>query len=1203
MKTELEHKMPKINYRLLKVTHCLILTVLCTLPAAGVEEEPTKIITDNLTASQIQSIERFAERLDEYRRHLNIPGMSAAVIMNQRLIWAQGFGYADVENKIKATPRTPYHLASLTKTFASQVIMKLLEEGKIDLDDPVKNYGVDIRDDPGITIRHLLTHTSEGRPGNNYKYNGSRFALLGRVIEKAVGRTFRELVVTQIIKPSQMNDTAPELPRSSLRDFEPGQGPAIDEQNFMRINNKLAKPYALNDLLEPIPGEYPNPNHMGVSTGLISTVIDMAKYDKAIDNNTFISKEMQELAYTPAISNSRKNLPYGLGWFVQEFAGTKLIWHYGWEVNYSVLILKVPDYHVTFVIFANTDELSRPFRLGNGDVLNSPPAVEFLKSIVLNEKFAEPAPEIDWESPAETIVSGLSAVRDKQLRTLLKRELISNLLLHYRMKRTEYTRNIMEVYRQVFTRDEFEDSSEMPVIASIDNVADNEYRIVEFTLERDTAVRVYAIGEGTNIMTDYAGIENAQTGQLVWEMYIISTDHAGGSSKNRKFDRIIPLTAGSYRLHYRSDDSHSFDRWNDLPPDHYWWGVRLFDVTGLADEAAGEFWDKTDTPEELGWSSEKLKTLERNLKEQETAALMIVTDGKVVFEWGKTTNNIYSHSTRKSLLSALYGIYAAEGKIDTSLTIDQLGIEDSVPLTDTEKQAQVIDLLKARSGVYIPAAAEAKSMRDSRPKRGSYEHDENWYYNNWDFNVLGTIFREQTGEDIYEAFKERIADPIGMQDYIVEKQNYSYEQNFSIHPAYPFLISTRDMARFGQLFLQQGRWNDRQIIPADWVAESTQSYSKANWPWRGYGYLWWIIEANHQGLKKGDYYASGYGGQNAFVLPRINTIIVHRVNIYLPGIDVGVTGGTPFRLMPKIMKTYTGQRKEGVPILAKEIVPQQQLLPDYIKIQATLAAGKEPDSGVRAVAWVWIILVACSLVALIFLLVQGPCPPLSHRIVWILATVLLGPLGLVAYQYSCWQPLRSASPNAAMTNRRRALYATVFCLTGYFTGVVVTVAYFVLFNPFASGPVIAAVSYFLPLVVGLMVFRAPFVTGYWGKKYLLAVRQTLLTEVVSLNLVLAAIFPIFFFLRFRWFPTDLELANPIPWLIISIACISSALIVYPFNSWLCRRGFCSVLVQLICDRADEKSATAPNLRNIWYVFAPSVILLIVSVVLTIICSP
>jgi len=1191
--------MQTANSRILNATHFLIFAALFYGTAAGTEEAK-KILGEDLTTSQKQVLEGFAERLDEYRVHLNIPGLSAAVIRNQQLIWAQGFGFADVENKIKATPRTPYHLASLTKTFASQVLLRLLEEGKIKLDDPVKQYGVDIPDDPGITIRHLLTHTSEGRPGGEYKYNGSRYALLGRIIEKVTGRSFRELLVTQIIRPTGINNTAPVLPRSGLQDINPEQGQATDEQNFIRINNELAKPYALNDSLEAVPGEYPNPNHMGVSTGLISTVVDMAKYDKAIDNNAFISKEMQELAYTPAISNSRKTLPYGLGWFVQDFAGTKLIWHYGWEVNFSALILKVPGQNVTFVVFANTDELSRPFRLGGGDVLNSPFALEFLKSIALNEKFAGQAPEIDWESSVEKIVSSLSAVRDEQLKTLLKRELISNLLLHYRMKRSEYTQNLMDVYIQVFTRDEFKNLGELPVIASIDNVTDNQYKIVDFTLERDTAVRVYAIGEGaSNIMTDYAGIENARTGQLVWEMYAISTEHAGGGGKNRKFDRVVPLNAGVYRLHYRSDDTHSFGKWNDLPPDHNWWGARLFDVTG--DNDAGEFWDKTASPGELGWSPRKLNALKRDLTEQETTALMIVTDGKVVFEWGRTTNNIYSHSTRKSLISALYGIYAEEGEIDTSLTIEQLGIEERVPLTDSEKHAQVIDLLKARSGVYIPAAAEAASMRNERPKRGTFKHGEHWYYNNWDFNVLGTIFRDRTGRDIYEAFRKRIAEPIGMQDYCVEKQNYSYEQNFSIHPAYPFFISTRDMARFGQLFLQQGRWNGMQIIPADWVAESTRSYSETGRPWQGYGYMWWTIEDNYQGMKKGDYFASGYGGQNLFVMPRINTVIVHRVNIYLPGIDVFHTSGTLFRLMPRIMKAYTGQKKQSVPVIAKELAPQKQLLPDYVKIQAAFAelASKGPNPGIKSAAWIWIILVAVALAAMILLLVCGPGPAWPHRIVWILATALLGPLGVVAYLYSYRQPLRSVGTDAMMTNRHRALYATVFCLTGYFAGIVMAVAYFVLLNPAADGPIIVIISYFVPLVVGLMIFRAPFILGQWGRKFLLALRRAILTEVVSMNLVLSAIYPVFFLLRYRWFPGDLELANPILWLIMSITCIAGAVIVYPFNSWLCRRGFGAVFVLPVHDPAEDKPVKAPNLRNIWYVLVPSVILLLVSVALTV----
>jgi hypothetical protein len=306
--------------------------------------------------------------------------------------------------------------------------------------------------------------------------------------------------------------------------------------------------------------------------------------------------------------------------------------------------------------------------------------------------------------------------------------------------------------------------------------------------------------------------------------------------------------------------------------------------------------------------------------------------------------------------------------------------------------------------------------------------------------------------------------------------------------------------------------------------------------------------------------------------------------------------------MPKIMQAYTGQRKKGVPVLAKEITPQRQLLPDYIKIQSALA---ELDRSIRNAAWIWIILVAVSLAGLILFLCRDSCPPWPHRIVWILATALLGPLGLMAYHYSCRQPLRSANPNAAVKNRCRALYATIFCLSGYFAGVILAVSYFALLNPYAEGPIIVIVSYIVPLVVGLMIFRAPFVVGQWGKKYLLAIRRTILTEVVSMNLVLAAIFPVFFFLRIRWFPGDHELTSPILWLIISITCIASGFIVYPFNSWLCRRGFGAVMVQLVSAHgiADGKPVKAPNFRKSWYVLVLSIILLLVSVYLTVLQIP
>ena len=306
----------------------------------------------------------------------------------------------------------------------------------------------------------------------------------------------------------------------------------------------------------------------------------------------------------------------------------------------------------------------------------------------------------------------------------------------------------------------------------------------------------------------------------------------------------------------------------------------------------GEVWQEAVTPEQLGWSSEKLAKAREYLERLGSAAVMIVDGGVVVDAWGDITRTYQCHSMRKSLLSALYGIYVASGRIDISKTLKELGIDDYTPLTEAEKQATVADLLKARSGVYIPAAGEVPGMKAMRPERGSNAPGTFWYYNNWDFNALGTIFDQETGEDsIYQAFKTRIADPIGMQDYAVEDLQYGYEP-YSVHPYYGFRMSTRDLARFGLLFLHEGRWRGEQIVSADWVRDSTASHSERGTD-SGYGYMWWTgvnggLFPNVQ-VKEHSFYASGYRGHRLIVIPYRNLVIVHRVNT--DGGDVNLDDG------------------------------------------------------------------------------------------------------------------------------------------------------------------------------------------------------------------------------------------------------------------------------------------------------------------------
>ena len=308
---------------------------------------------------------------------------------------------------------------------------------------------------------------------------------------------------------------------------------------------------------------------------------------------------------------------------------------------------------------------------------------------------------------------------------------------------------------------------------------------------------------------------------------------------------------------------------------------------GSQDSYPGVHWEKADRPEQLGWSSEKLASARRFSKTIGSDAVMIVDNGIVVDAWGDISQNYQCHSMRKSILSALIGIHVDKGNIDLAATMAQLGIDDRYPsLSATEKKATVGDLIKARSGVYHPALGEAASMKAMRPKRHGHAPGTFWYYNNWDFNALGTIFEQETGTRIFEEFDRRVASPLQMEDFDIGNCKYLTWSDYrsapySIHGYYLFRMSARDLARFGLLFSRQGQWKNQQIIPSEWIRESTASHSQ----WGqdgGYGYMWWTgIKSGllpNVSLKAHSYQASGYGGHKLIVLPYRNLVIVHRVN-------------------------------------------------------------------------------------------------------------------------------------------------------------------------------------------------------------------------------------------------------------------------------------------------------------------------------------
>jgi CubicO group peptidase (beta-lactamase class C family) len=299
-------------------------------------------------------------------------------------------------------------------------------------------------------------------------------------------------------------------------------------------------------------------------------------------------------------------------------------------------------------------------------------------------------------------------------------------------------------------------------------------------------------------------------------------------------------------------------------------------------------------PEEVGFSSTQLEQVAAFLEEAGSSAMMILVDGNVIFEWGAVEKKHTIHSMRKALLNSLYGIKVSEGVIDLEATLENLQVDDIFPLSKDEKRARIIDLLKSRSGVYHPAAGVSQGMLQGMPERNTFAPDEHFYYNNWDFNVLGAILEKKTSRSLYTLFYEEIALPLGMTSFkgtfttvdgeseeatIPETDGfYQLEKSKSKYPAHHFRMTASDLARYGLLYLNKGKWNGRQLVPEEWIEKSTVPYSIINEEFGiCYGMLWYVL-VNTESKGENDFFHTGAGVHMLAVFPGADMVLVHRVD-------------------------------------------------------------------------------------------------------------------------------------------------------------------------------------------------------------------------------------------------------------------------------------------------------------------------------------
>lgn len=267
-----------------------------------------------------------------------------------------------------------------------------------------------------------------------------------------------------------------------------------------------------------------------------------------------------------------------------------------------------------------------------------------------------------------------------------------------------------------------------------------------------------------------------------------------------------------------------------------------------------------------------------------TTSLLVLRDGVPVLRVGDLARPGYVASVRKSLLSLLYGIEVSRGTIGLDQTLEDLGVTDSGGLLPLERTARVRDLLTSRSGVYH-APSTPGSDEAAFPERGSRPPGSHFVYNNWDFNALGAIFERATGRTVLEAFETSLAGPLGFEDHDPRRQRLLGDVRRSAIPAFHFFLSARDLARVGLLLLAGGEWEGRQLVPADWLAESLRPHvlREDMPPGTGfgtcdYGYLWWLPREHAAGWR-GAALAAGNFGQFLLVLPEVDAVIVHRRHV------------------------------------------------------------------------------------------------------------------------------------------------------------------------------------------------------------------------------------------------------------------------------------------------------------------------------------
>jgi CubicO group peptidase (beta-lactamase class C family) len=328
------------------------------------------ILVGGSAGAQDLVLSRFAEYVESLRVQSGIPGLAAAIVGSDDIIWERGFGREDTERALATRTDTPFHLDGLTQTITAALVLRCVEEGRLSLDDRVGQFKSD-SPEPDATLRQLLSHTSGPSTNLTFAYRLDRLEPLARAVRTCTDDSFRETVFNLLDRLAMVDSVpGPDIIHPEL--LTEGIPDPSSVERYRAALDRLAKPYFVDQRGNASPSEY-SAETLTPTGGLMSSVHDLAQFDLALKNYVLLRPETLTAAWRPTVGADARRLAHGLGWFVQTYNGEPIVWQFGVSPNASSsLMVTVPARGVTMILLANSDGLVKAYSPAAGDITVSP---------------------------------------------------------------------------------------------------------------------------------------------------------------------------------------------------------------------------------------------------------------------------------------------------------------------------------------------------------------------------------------------------------------------------------------------------------------------------------------------------------------------------------------------------------------------------------------------------------------------------------------------------------------------------------------------------------------------------------------------------------------------------------------------------------------------------------------------------------------